>query len=151
MDVVDFAGHVIVAPNYIYFVLEEERLVADAQLVHRVQAAPGLTLHIEEVDLTVSIRVLSSNQDYLSRRNSQGRTCPKWILHTDGQDNPSVLVNIVNFNGVVDFLFGTTEEASKSVDKLVVNRACTQIMPFVLHHSHLRPFILLDLILLDRV
>lgn len=33
-DVVDFARHVVVTTDHIYFVLEEEGLVADAELVH---------------------------------------------------------------------------------------------------------------------
>ena len=36
-DVVDFTGHIIVSSNNIDLALEEEALVADAQLIHRVQ------------------------------------------------------------------------------------------------------------------
>ena len=35
-DVINFAGHVVVAPNDVYFVLEEEGLVRDTELVHGV-------------------------------------------------------------------------------------------------------------------
>ena len=65
-DVVDFARHVVVATDHIYFVLEEERLVADAKLVHRVQTTPSLALHIEQMHFAVSICVLAADKDDLS-------------------------------------------------------------------------------------
>ena len=71
-DVVDFAGHVVVTANNVYFVLEEERLVADAQLVHGVQAAPRLALHIEQMHLAVPICVLAADENDLRWRDGQG-------------------------------------------------------------------------------
>ena len=69
-DVVDFTGHVVVAAYHVYFVLEEERLVTDTKLVHRVQAAPSLTLHIEQMHFTIPVCVLAADKNDFSWRDS---------------------------------------------------------------------------------
>jgi len=125
--------------------------VGDAKLVHRVQRAPCLTLHIEQVHLSVSVRVLAANQNDFCWADSQSGARPKWILHADSEDDPWVLINVVHLNRIVDLLLGATEETAKSVDELVVDRAGAEIMPLVLHDSHLRPLVRLNLVLLDGV
>ena len=72
-------------------------------------------------------------------------------LHSDSQDNPSVFIDIVDFDRIVDLLLSASKEASKCINELVVNCACTQVMSLVFHHSHLGPFVLLDFVLFDRV
>ena len=44
-----------------------------------------------------------------------------------------------------------SEETSKCVDKFIVDGACAKIVAFILHHSHLSPLVLLDLVLFHRV
>lgn len=79
-DVVDFARHVVVAADHVDFVLEEEGLVRDAKLVHRVERPPGFRLHVEQVHFTIAIGVLASDQNYICRRDGQSRARPKRIL-----------------------------------------------------------------------
>ena len=45
------------------------------------QTLPSLAVHIEQVDLTVSVGVLASYQDDFRRAHGQGAACPKWILN----------------------------------------------------------------------
>jgi len=116
-----------------------------------VQGSPRFTLDIEEVHLAVSVRVLSANKNDFCWRNSQGRAGPEWVLHTDCQNDPGVLVHIVDFNSIIDLLLGAAEEATKSVDEFVVDRAGAEIVTLVFHNGHLRPFVLLDLVSLDRI
>ena len=71
-NVVHLARHVVVAANHVDFVLEEEGLVTDAQLVHGVKRAPRFALHVEQVHLAVSIRVFAANQDDLCWADGQG-------------------------------------------------------------------------------
>ena len=54
--------------------------MGDSELVHRMQTLPSLAVHIEQVDLTVSVGVLASYQDDFRRAHGQGAACPKWIL-----------------------------------------------------------------------
>lgn len=65
-DVVYFARHVVVASDHVDFVLEEEGLVRDAQLVHRVQRPPCLRLNVEQMYFSVTIGVLASDQNDVS-------------------------------------------------------------------------------------
>ena len=51
------------------------------KLVHGVEGLPGLAVDVEEVDFSVSVRVLATNQDDLSRRDCQSTACPKRILY----------------------------------------------------------------------
>jgi hypothetical protein len=60
--------------------LEEETLVRDAQLVHRVQRLPRLAVHIKQVHLPIPIRVFATDQNYLSWRHCQRTACPQWVL-----------------------------------------------------------------------
>ena len=76
---------------------------------------------------------------------------PLTYLHADSEDDPCVLVNVINFNRVVDLLLRAAEEAAKGVDEFVVNGARAQVVALVLHDGHLGPLVLLDFVLLDRV
>ena len=99
----------------------------------------------------VSVRVFSTNQNDLCGRYGQGRAGPEGVLHTNREHHPSVFVDIVNLDCVVDLLLCTTEEATESVNELIINGARTQVMPLILHDSHLSPLVLFDLILFDRI
>lgn len=48
-------------------------------------------------------------------------------------------------------MLSAPEEATEGIDELVVDRACTQVVAFVLHDGHLGPFVLLDFVLFDRI
>ena len=54
--------------------------MADAQLVHGVQAAPRLALHIEQMHLAVPICVLAADKNDLRWRDGQGGARPEWVL-----------------------------------------------------------------------
>lgn len=160
-NVVDLTRHVVVASYYVDFVLEEEALVRNAQLIHWVQWLPGFTVHIEQVHFSISVRVLTSNQDNFSGWHRQGTACPQGVLqqlskestyfHSNCQNRPSVLFDFVNFDCVVDLLLSAAEETAKRIDEFVIDGARTQVVAFVFHHRHLSPLVLLDDILLDRV
>ena len=122
-----------------------------AELVHRVERAPSLTLNIEEVHFAVSVRVLSSDQNDFGGGYRQGGAGPEWVLHTNCEDNPSVFVDIIHLNRIVDLLLCAAEEATESVYELIIDSACAQVMSLVLHDCHLGPFVLLNLILLNRI
>ena len=99
----------------------------------------------------ISIGVLAADEYDFRRGHSQGGARPKRILHTYSKNDPSVFVDIIHFNGVINLLLGTSEESSEGVDELIINRACAQVMSFVFHDGHLGPFVLFDLISFDRV
>jgi len=103
------------------------------------------------MDLTIAISVFAPNQNDFSWGNWKCTAGPKWILHSNCKDCPCVFLSLINFNSVVDFLLGTSEETSKSVDKLVVNRAGAQVVSFVFHHRHLSPLILLYSVFFHRI
>ena len=72
-------------------------------------------------------------------------------LHADSQDDPRVLLDFVDFNRVINFLFGAAKEATKGIDVFVVNRAGTQVMALVLHNGHLSPLVFLHIVFFDRI
>ena len=84
-------------------------------------------------------------------RQSSDDEQQKTYLHSNGEDDPGVLVHIVHFNRVVDFLLSRAEETTEGVNEFVVNRACTQVVTLILHDGHLRPLICLHLVFLHRV
>ena len=125
--------------------------MADAQLVHRVQRAPSLALNVEQVDFAIAIGVFAADEDDLSGADGESRAGPEWVLHSHGEHRPGVLVNIIDFNRVINLLLGRAKEATEGVDELIVDGAGTEIVSFVLHNSHLCPLVLLHLVALDRV
>lgn len=64
---------------------------------------------------------------------------------------PVIFLNFEYFDRIVDLLLCWTEKATKSINKLIIDRAGWQVVPLVLHRRHLYPFVLLDNVLLDRV
>ena len=88
LDVVNLATHVVVAANHVDFALKEERLVRNAQLVHRLQLLPGLGHRVEQVHFTVSVRVFATNQQNFIIRNCQSTAGPEWVLHSNRQHLP---------------------------------------------------------------
>ena len=125
--------------------------MGDAELVHRVERAPSLALHVEEVHFAISVGVLSTDQNDLSWGDGQGRAGPERVLHTDREDNPSVLIDIIDLDRIVDLLLRAAKEASKRINELIIDSARAQVMPLVFHDGHLGPFVRLDLVLFDRV
>jgi hypothetical protein len=130
--------------------LDEEGFVADPQLIHVMQWLPVLCVQVEQVHLTVSVRVLTANEQYFTVRNGQGAAGPEWVLHTDCEHLPLIFFNFIHFDSIVNLLLSAAKETSKSVNKFISNRAGTQIVSFVLHGSHLVPFVFLDVILFNR-
>jgi len=116
-----------------------------------VERAPSLTLNIEEVNFTVSVRILTTNENDFCWGDREGRAGPQRVLHANSQDNPGVLVDVVDFNRIIDLLFSAAEEATEGINELIVDCAGTQIVTFVLHDSHLSPLIALYFIFLNRV
>ena len=98
-----------------------------------------------------SVRVLTTNQNDFTTRNSKCTTCPQWILkilktsftysHPDLVNVPVVLLNFKDLYGIVYFLLGTSEETAKCVYKLIVDCASRQVVTFVFHGSCLHPFV----------
>lgn len=78
--------------------------MTDSQLVHVVEWLPALSIYIEQVDLTISICVLTTDQEDLRVGNRKGRAGPKRVLHPNGEHLPLVLLDLVHLNGVIDFL-----------------------------------------------
>ena len=125
--------------------------MADAQLVHRVQRAPSLALNVEQVDLAIAIGVFAADEDDLSGADGESRAGPEWVLHAHGEHRPSVLVNIIDFNRVINLLLSRAKEASESVDEFIVDGTGAKVVSFVLHDGHLRPLVLLHLVAFNRV
>mmetsp|Transcript_13690 Transcript_13690/g.23336 ORF Transcript_13690/g.23336 Transcript_13690/m.23336 type:complete len:208 (-) Transcript_13690:1348-1971(-) len=150
LDVVDLAGHVVVAADHVDLVLQEEGLVAHAQLVHVVHRLPVLAVHVEQVHLPVPVRVLASDEQDFAVGDGDGAAGPQGVLHAHSQHLPLVLVHFVHLDAVVDLLLRAPEEPSEGVDELVGDGAGAQVMPLVLHGSHLSPGVLPDVVLLDR-
>jgi len=145
-DVIDFTTHVVITSYNINFVLEKETLVRDAKLIHGVQVLPGLGCCVEQMDFTISVRILSSYQDYLIRRDRQGTASPKRIFHPDRENLPDILLHIKHFNAVVDLLLSAAEEATKCVNELIIYCACAEVVALVFHGWHLRPLVFSHLI-----
>ena len=124
--------------------------MADTKLVHLVEWLPVLGVNIKEVDFTISVCVLTTNQENLIGRNSQSTASPEWVFHPDSEYLPEILLDFVELNAVIDFLFSTSEEPTKGIDALVTNRAGAQVMSLVLHGSNLSPFVFPDVVLFDR-
>ena len=78
--VVNFTTHVIITSDYIDFVLEQETLVRHSQLIHRVKVLPGFGRSVEKMDFSISISVLTANEDDFIRRNRKGTAGPQRIL-----------------------------------------------------------------------
>ena len=124
---------------------------------------PGLAVGVEEVDFSVTVRVLSANEDDFSRGDCQGTAGPEWILtrknivmnliftyfHSNSQDQPGILLDVVDFDSVIDLLLCAAKEPSERIDELVIHCTRTKIVSLVLHDCHLRPLILLDDVFLD--
>jgi len=123
--------------------------VADTKLVHLVQWLPVLGVNIKEVDFSISVCVLTTDQQNLIGRNSKSTASPEWVLHPDSEYLPEILLHFVELNAVIDFLFSTSEESTKGVDALVTNGAGAQVMSLVLHRSNLSPLVFPDIILFD--
>ena len=102
------------------------------------------------MDLSVTVGVLTSDKKNFAVRNCESTACPERILHSHGKHLPLVLVDFVHFDGVIDFLFGTSKESSKSVDVLICHRASTQVVSLVLHRRNLIPLVLPNVVLLYR-
>ena len=56
--------------------MDEEGFVADPQLIHVMQWLPVLCVQVEQVHLTVSVRVLTANEQDFTVRNGQGAAGP---------------------------------------------------------------------------
>ncbi len=54
----------------------------DSELVHVVQLLPCLVNDVEQVHFTVSVGVLTTDQDNLVGGDSESATSPKWVLHS---------------------------------------------------------------------
>ena len=124
--------------------------MADTKLVHLVEWLPVLGVNIKEVDFTVPVGVLTSDQQNFVGRNGKSTASPEWVLHPDSEYLPEILLDLVELNAVIDLLLGTSEEPSKGVDALIPNRAGTEVMSLVLHGSDLSPFVFPDVVLFDR-
>jgi len=124
--------------------------VADTKLVHLVEWLPVLGVNIKEVDFTISVCVLTTDQENFIGRNSQSTASPEWVLHPNSEYLPEILLDFVELNAVIDFLFSTSEEPTKGIDALVTNGAGAQVMSLVLHGSNLSPFVFPDVVLFDR-
>ena len=83
------------------------------------QWLPVLGVHVEEVHLSVSVGILSTDQEDLVVRNCDGAASPKWVLHPNCEDLPQVLLHLVELNAVVNLLLCASKETSESVDALV--------------------------------
>ena len=123
--------------------------MADTKLVHLVEWLPVLGVNIKEVDFTISVCVLTTDQQNLIWRYSKSTASPEWVLHPDSEYLPEILFHFVELNAVIDFLFSTSEESTKGVDALVTNGAGAQVMSLVLHRSNLSPLVFPDIILFD--
>ena len=123
--------------------------MADTKLVHLVERLPVLGVNIKEVDFTISVCVLTTNQQNLIGRNSKSTASPEWVLHPHSEYLPEILFHFVELNAVIDFLFSTSEEPTKGVNALVTNGAGAQVMSLVLHRSNLSPLVFPDVILFD--
>ena len=66
-------------------------------------------------------------------------------------DEPVIFLNFEYFDRVVDLLLSRAEEATKSVNKFIVDRTSRQVVSLILHGCHLDPLILLDDVLLNRI
>jgi len=129
--------------------LDKERLVAYTQLVHVVQWLPVLSIYIEEVDLAISVCVLTTDQQDLIWRNCKSTASPEWVLHSHCEYLPQILLDFIELDAVIDFLLSASEESTKGVDGLIAYGAGAQVMSLILHGSHLSPFVFADIILLD--
>ena len=129
--------------------MDKERLVAYTQLVHVVQWLPVLSIYIEEVDLAISVCVLTTDQQDLIWRNCKSTASPEWVLHSHCEYLPQILLDFIELDAVIDFLLSASEESTKGVDGLIAYGAGAQVMSLILHGSHLSPFVFADIILLD--
>lgn len=100
---------------------------------------------------SITVRVLASNKDDLRRGDGQSAASPQRVPHPHLVNDPVVLLHFEDFNRVVDLLLGTAEEASKSVDELVVDGAGGQVVALILHWRNLHPFVFLNNVLFDAV
>ena len=123
--------------------------MANTKLVHLVEWLPVLGVNVKEVDLTISVCVLTTDQQNLVGRNSKSTASPEWVLHPHSEYLPEILLDFVELNAIIDFLLSTSEESTKGVDALVANGAGAQVMSLVLHWSHLSPLVFPDVILFD--
>ena len=72
-------------------------------------------------------------------------------LHPNSKNTPYVLINLVDFNAVIDFLFCAPKEPSKGIYKFIPNSTCTQVVSFIFHRCDLSPLVFLNNILLYRI
>lgn len=71
-------------------------------------------------------------------------------LHSDAKHLPDVLLNVKHLDTIINLLFCGSKEPSKRINALIIDRAGTQIMAFVLHCWHLGPLIFSHLVFLNR-
>lgn len=102
------------------------------------------------MNLTVSVRVLSSDQKDLAVRNCKGATSPKRVFHSHGKHLPNVFVHFIKLNTIIDLLFCWPKETTEGIDAIVTNGTCTQVMSLIFHRSNLGPFVLSNAVFLNR-
>lgn len=66
-------------------------------------------------------------------------------------DKPVIFLNFEHLDRVIYLLLRRSKEAPKRINKLVPDRARTQVVPLVLHRCDLHPLILFDDVLFNRV
>ena len=115
-----------------------------------VQWLPVLSIQIEKMHFAISVCVLAAYEQDLAVGDGEGAACPQWVLHPDGEHLPLVLVYFVHFDRVVNLLLCASEEATKSINEFICNRASTKVMALILHRRHLIPLVLLNIVLFNR-
>ena len=114
-----------------------------------VQWLPVFSIYIEKMHLTISVCVLTTDQQDFIWRNRKSTASPEWVLHSHCEYLPQILLDLIELDAVIDFLFSASEESTKGVDGLVTDGAGTQVMSLILHGCNLGPFVFADIILFD--
>lgn len=73
------------------------------------------------MDFTISICVLTTDEQNFRVRDCESAACPKRIFHAHSQHDPLILFNLILLDSVVDFLLGATKETSEGVDVLITD------------------------------
>ncbi len=102
------------------------------------------------MNLSIPICILTTDEQNFIWGDSQSAASPKWILHSDSEDLPQILLDFIELNTVVDFLLCASEESSESVNTFVSDGAGTQVVSLVLHWCDLSPLILSDIVFFHR-
>lgn len=111
---------------------------------------PILRIYIKQMNFTVPVSVLTTDQQDLSWRYGECATGPKGVLHSYGEDLPQVLFHFIKLNTIIDLLFCATEESTKRIDAFITDRTSAQVMSLVFHWSDLSPLIFPDVVFLYR-